>query len=185
MDQNDLHFDGVADCSIPTRTADQRPSPAILELVNRARIYLQMRRVTRLPRGIPGNSRRCVLSRGLGAEFLLDDQDRPFTLLQEYRRACKLAAAWQVEKPSALWNGWAVRLPSDLNTFIHNFDAHQYPQLISRRAHNSTEHNLKVGTAKQCDVRRPRSSSSAISAAVPTPLAKHTLSEMWVPAIDS
>lgn len=130
MEQNDLHSSGVPKRSILTRTADQRPGPEILELVNRARIYLRMRRLTRLPRGIPGNSRRCVLSRSLGDEFLLDDQDRPFALVQEYRRACKLATAWHVERPSTVWNGWAVRLPGDLSTFIHNFDNGHYPQLI-------------------------------------------------------
>jgi hypothetical protein len=30
-----------------------------------------------------------------------------------------------------MWNGWAVLLPSELNGFVHEFDARCYPQLSS------------------------------------------------------
>jgi hypothetical protein len=116
------------------RVSDKIPATAtILDLLNRARIKLGGMPLKELPRGIPDSSQHCVLGRSLGFEFLLDHQDHPFALVLKYHRACALAAAWDVPRPYAVWNGWAVRVPEALSRFIHNFDARRYPQLISRQ----------------------------------------------------
>lgn len=110
---------------------EQDAGPEILELVNKARIVLEMPVLRKLPRGVPETSQKCVLGRSLGVEILLDDQDRAYALLLHYRTACRLARVWAVERPCGMWNGWAVLLPRELNTFVHEFDARTYPQLSS------------------------------------------------------
>lgn len=106
----------------------QDSEPEVLKLVNKARIVLEMPSLRKLPRGLPETSRECVLGRSLGVEILLDDQDRAYALVLQYRKACRLARIWRVERPCGMWNGWAVLLPKELNNFVHEFDAHS-PQL--------------------------------------------------------
>src|ERR1700745_730244 len=98
---------------------DQNPSEEILELVNKARLLLEMPPLRKLPRGIPDTALKCVLGRSLGLEILLDDQDRAYTLVLRYRTACSLARVWGVERPYGMWNGWAVMLPARLDEFVH------------------------------------------------------------------
>lgn len=110
---------------------EQNPDSVILELVNKARVVLEMPPLRKLPRGIPETSRKCVLGRSLGVEVLVDDQDRAYALLLHYRAACRLARVWDVTRPCGMWNGWAVLLPRELNRFVHEFDARCYPHLAS------------------------------------------------------
>ncbi len=110
---------------------EQNPDSVILELVNKARVVLEMPPLRKLPRGIPETSRKCVLGRSLGVEVLVDDQDRAYALLLHYRAACRLARVWDVARPCGMWNGWAVLLPRELNRFVHEFDARCYPHLAS------------------------------------------------------
>lgn len=109
----------------------RNPGEQVLELVNRARIALEMPTLRKLPSGIPETSQKCVLGRSLDAEILLNDQDWAYVLLPNYRASCRLARAWRVERPCAIWNGWAVSLPEVLNRFVHEFDARCYPELSS------------------------------------------------------
>jgi hypothetical protein len=110
---------------------EQYPGSQILELINKARIALEMPPLRKLPRGTPETSRKCVLGRSLSLEVLLDDQDRAYALLTNYHAASRLARAWGAERPYGMWNGWAMLLPSELNRFVHEFDAHCYPHLTS------------------------------------------------------
>ena len=110
---------------------EQNPDSVILQLVNKARVVLEMPPLRKLPRGIPETSRKCVLGRSLGVEVLVDDQDRAYALLLHYRAACRLARVWDVARPYGMWNGWAVLLPWELNRFVHEFDARCYPHLAS------------------------------------------------------
>ena len=114
-----------------TASANHKPAPEILELVNQARLKLKKPLLMKLPQGIPGNSRQCVLGRSLGVEVLLDEHDGPFALVQQYRRACVLASIWNVDRPCAVWDGWAFNLPAELSKFILEFDTYRYPQLVS------------------------------------------------------
>lgn len=109
----------------------QNPGAEILALVNKARAALGMPPIRNLPRGIPETSRKCVLGRSLDVEVLMDDQDRAYALLTDYRSAYKLARAWNAARPCGMWNGWAVLLPEELNRFVHEFDARCYPHLTS------------------------------------------------------
>jgi hypothetical protein len=110
---------------------ESNPGAEILELINKARVVLEMAPLRRLPRGIPETSRQCVLGRSLGVEVLLDDRDRAYGLLPRYRTALRLARVWDTSRPYGMWNGWAVLLPEELNTFVHEFDARCYPALAS------------------------------------------------------
>jgi hypothetical protein len=103
----------------------------VLELVNRARAAFGILPLRKLPRGVRETSRQCVLGRSLGVEILLDDRDGPYALVLRYRAACALARTWGVGRPCASWNGWAVRLPSELSKFVQEFDACRYPELDS------------------------------------------------------
>lgn len=105
---------------------------SVLEFINRARRALKISPVAELPRGVPEKSRLCVLARALKCEVLLDDEDNPFALLPNYRKAGALAAAWGVGKPEEAWNGWSVALPPQLTWFVHQFDARRHPELIMR-----------------------------------------------------
>jgi hypothetical protein len=107
----------------------QNPDTEILELINEARLVLGMPALNKLPKGVPETSQKCVLGRSLGAEILLDDQDRAYVLLLHYRAASRLARAWGVAQPNGMWNGWGVLLPEPLDRFVHEFDALCYPQL--------------------------------------------------------
>ena len=110
---------------------EQNPDSEILELVNKARAVLEMPPLRKLPRGIPETSRKCVLGRTLGLEVLLSDQDRAYALVLKYHTAWRLARVWGVARPYGMWNGWAVLMPPQLNRFVHEFDEHCYPHLIS------------------------------------------------------
>src|SRR5216683_4952761 len=112
-------------------SVEQNPGSEILDLINKARLVMEMPALKKLPRGIPETSRKCVLGRSLGLEILLDDQDRPYALVHEYRRACRLARVWSVGRPYGMWNGWAMLLPDELSKFVHEFDSRCYPQLLS------------------------------------------------------
>jgi hypothetical protein len=124
---------------------EQNPDSELLELVNKARVILEMPPLARLPKGIPDTSRKCVLGRSLGVEVLLDDQDRAYALVFAYRLAHRLARAWGVGRPYGMWNGWAVLLPSELNRFVHEFDALCYPHLTSAasEAHGGVRSELR------------------------------------------
>jgi hypothetical protein len=111
--------------------AEQSPDSEILELVNKARIVLDILPLRKLPKGIPETSRKCVLGRSLGVEVLLDDQGRAYALLFAYHSASALARTWGVGRPFGMWNGWAVLLPAELNRFVHQFDARCFPDLTS------------------------------------------------------
>jgi hypothetical protein len=126
----------MAGTTIAIRTA---PEPrcegllvGVLEVINKARRALAMRPIRELPRGVPAKSRLCVLARALRMEILLDEEDAPFALLAQYRKARKLANAWRVTAPREAWNGWAVDLPAELRGFVHEFDARRHPELIMR-----------------------------------------------------
>ena len=112
-------------------SSEQNPSTEILELINKARIALEMPPLRKLPRGIPETSQKCVLGRSLGLEVLVDDQDRAYALLTNYHAAWRIARAWGAERPYGMWNGWAVLLPLELNRFVHEFDARCHPYLTS------------------------------------------------------
>jgi hypothetical protein len=101
----------------------------ILELVNKARLVLEMPALRKLPSGIPETSRKCVLGRSLGVDILLDDCNRAYALLLRYHQASRLARAWAVARPCGMWNDWAVQLPGKLNRFVHEFDSRCYPAL--------------------------------------------------------
>ncbi len=110
---------------------EQNPGSEILELVNQARVALEMPALRNLPKGIPGTSRKCVLGRSLNVEVLIDDRDQAYVLMANYYKACRLARVWNAARPYGMWNGWAVLLPPELNNFVHEFDACHYPQLAS------------------------------------------------------
>ncbi len=99
--------------------------------------------LTKLPQGIPKTSRQCVLGRSLDVEVLIDDHDGPFALVQQYRRAFVLARIWNVDRPRAVWDGWAVNLPAELGKFVHEFDGHQYPQLVSDQSLSSSSRSYR------------------------------------------
>jgi hypothetical protein len=102
----------------------------ILKLINTARSAFRMAPLKGLPRGIPEKSRLCVLARALRFEVLLDEEDRPFALVRQYRQAKMLASAWCVNRPEEAWSGWSVPLPRELSEFVHQFDARRHPELI-------------------------------------------------------
>lgn len=105
---------------------------SVLEVINKARRGLKMTPIYELPRGVPEKSRLCVLARALKFEVLLDEEDAPFALIPEYRKASMLAKAWRVARPREAWNGWSVALPSELSGFVREFDAQRHPELIMR-----------------------------------------------------
>ena len=133
---------------------EQNPDSVILELVNKARVVLEMPPLRKLPRGIPETSRKCVLGRSLGVEVLVDDQDRAYALLLHYRAACRLARVWDVARPCGMWNGWAVLLPGsrELNRFVHEFDARCYPHLASA-ASEAKASEAKASEAKASEAK--------------------------------
>lgn len=108
---------------------EENPSSEILELVNQARVVLELPPLRKLLKGMPDSARKCVLGRSLGVDILIDDQDRAYALVRRYRTACSLARVWGVAKPYGMWNGWAVLLPQRLNEFVHEFDARCYPSM--------------------------------------------------------
>lgn len=110
---------------------EKNPGSEVLELVNKARVVLELPPLRKLPRGIPETSRKCVLGRSLGVEVLLDDRDRAYALLLDYHAAWRLARVWDAARPCGMWNGWAVLLPPELDRFLHEFDALCYPHLTS------------------------------------------------------
>jgi hypothetical protein len=103
----------------------------ILELVNNAREVMGLPLLRKLLRGIPDTARKCVLGRSLGLDILLDDENRAYALVLEYRVAYRLARVWQAVRPYGMWNGWAVLLPPRLNEFVRDFDSRCYPSLES------------------------------------------------------
>ena len=110
---------------------EQNPDSELLELVNKARVILEMPPLARLPKGIPDTSRKCVLGRSLGVEVLLDDQDRAYALVFAYRLAHRLARAWGVGRPYGMWNGWAVLLPSELDVIESHFADQAYDHVLA------------------------------------------------------
>jgi hypothetical protein len=110
---------------------EQNPSAEILDLINRARLVLEMPPLRKLLKGIPDTARKCVLGRSMGLDILIDDQERAYALVLRYRAAYSLARAWGVERPHGIWNGWAVLLPQRLNEFVHEFDSGCYPSMES------------------------------------------------------
>jgi hypothetical protein len=112
-------------------SSEQNTTSEVLELVNQARLVLEMPALRKLPKGIPDAARKCVLGRSLDLEILLDDQDRAYALVLRYRTACSVARVWGVRRPYGMWNGWAVLLPRALNEFVHDFDSRCYPSIES------------------------------------------------------
>jgi hypothetical protein len=104
----------------------------ILNVINKARSAFKMASLKKVPRGVPEKSRLCVLARALRLEVLLDEQDRPFAFVRQYRQASMLASAWRVARPREAWTGWSVPLPKELSDFVEEFDARRYPELITR-----------------------------------------------------
>jgi hypothetical protein len=104
----------------------------ILNVINKARSAFKMASLKKVPRGAPEKSRLCVLARALRLEVLLDEQDRPFAFVRQYRQANILASAWRVARPREAWTGWSVPLPKELSDFVQEFDAQHYPELILR-----------------------------------------------------
>ena len=124
---------------------EQSPGSDVLELVNKARLVLELPPIRRLPKGIPDTARKCVLGRSLGLEILLDDQDRAYALLTDYRLASKLASVWGAARPCGMWNGWGVMLPAKLSDFVREFDSRCYPRLVSphRESKSTTQSELR------------------------------------------
>jgi len=133
---------------------DQNPNSEILELVNQARLALELTPLRKLLRGVPDMARKCVLGRSLGLDILIDDQDRAYALVLRYRSACSVARVWGVAKPYGMWNGWAVLLPAKLNEFVHEFDSRCYPSMETshrdgRRQLQSELRNLRFDWTNQ------------------------------------
>jgi hypothetical protein len=104
----------------------------VLQALNAARMALRMAPLTRLPPGLRRQSQLCVLGRALRLEILLDEQERAFVLVREYRQASRLAAIWNTP-PQEAWYGWAVLLPAQLDHFVHEFDAGYHSRLALRQ----------------------------------------------------
>lgn len=104
----------------------------VLEFINKARRALKMAPIQELPHGMPEKSRLCVLARALRFEVLLNEEDSPFALITEYRKASMVAKAWGMARPQEAWNGWSVPLPVELRGFVHEFDAGRHPELVIR-----------------------------------------------------